>query len=205
VLRLVVAALAAAGGGTVVLSRRGRWTKRPLITVIAAAEDSRIAFVREAVDSWNRTFAELGTPFRLGELTVVEGSVPDADVLALGPRWSPTMPESLEHYAGDVLLVLSGASFISCTAPRGRRMVIAIKSQADFPLTLPNVARNVIAHELGHAIGLKHNSDPALLMCGRPAPCRPDLFQSEEPRFFPLSAEEKAQLLALYPADWTER
>jgi predicted Zn-dependent protease len=32
-------------------------------------------------------------------------------------------------------------------------------------MSLPNVPRNVIAHELGHAIGLPHNSDPALLMC----------------------------------------
>lgn len=46
------------------------------------------------------------------------------------------------------------------------------------PLTLANVARNVIAHELGHAIGLGHNNDAAKLMCGRPAPCRPDVFRS---------------------------
>jgi len=42
-------------------------------------------------------------------------------------------------------------------------------------MNLPNVARNVIARELGHAIGLGHNSDPTMLMCGRPAPCRPAL------------------------------
>ena len=35
-----------------------------------------------------------------------------------------------------------------------------------------------------------------VLMCGRPAPCRPDLFASSTPRFFPLTAEDKAALRA---------
>ncbi len=80
-------AIAATAG---VRSQTVRWTKIPSITVVSAEADPRIAAVREAVDFWNRTFAELGSPFRLGELTIVPGSVLDADVQALGTQSSNT-------------------------------------------------------------------------------------------------------------------
>lgn len=134
-----------------------RWTKIPSTTVVSAKADPRIGSVREAVDFWNRTFAELGSPFRLGEPTIVSGSVPDADVQALRSQvtdhtsW-PTLPESMKRFPGDLVIVLSDASFISYTARRGARVIVAIKNGNLPPLRLPNVLRNVIAHELGHAV-----------------------------------------------------
>ena len=187
-----------------------QWQKNPTITVISAAGDPRRESVRDAVAYWNRTFADLGTPFRLGEVEWVTDSVPDDDIQSLARQvryynpW-PTIPDSIERYPGDLIIVLSNARFISFTALRGNRAVIGIKDGTTPPLSLPNVVQNVIAHELGHAIGLDHNRDPQLLMCGRPAPCRPDAFEASAPKIFPLSEEDRSRLLELYPRNWPIR
>ena len=186
------------------------WDRVPTITVLGAADDLRQALVRDAVTFWNQSLGELGSGFRLGAVARQEGSLPDDLIVALSEStlsgMRPPFPERLGSIPGDIVVALSDAEFISFSThwPNGRGLV-AIKSIRSYPLTLPNVARNVIAHELGHAIGLAHNSDPTMLMCGRPAPCRPMAFQSATEHYFPLTGDEKALLLQLYPASWHTR
>jgi hypothetical protein len=190
-------------------TRQG-WNLVPSIVVVSAEGDPRQPLVGDAVAFWNNTLSELGSGFRLGALTQMVGTIPVDDLKNLSALYLSArppvleLPESVRRIKGNIVVVLSDGEFISFTARQatGDKVMVAIKDSRSFPLTLPNVARNIIAHELGHAIGLFHNGDPTTLMCGRPAPCRPDLFASDRTRYFPLTEADKANLQRMYPSNW---
>jgi hypothetical protein len=188
------------------------WTNVPTIVVITPEHDPRLPALHEAIDFWHRTLAELGTPFRLGPVTQITDTIPidyltTLSAQVLNRTGYADFPDSIQKLPGDLIVVLSEGDFISFAArsPAGGKVLVGIKSSRRYPLTLPNVTRNLIAHELGHAIGLSHNADPTMLMCGRPAPCRPDAFQSDTERFFPLTDQEKTRLMSIYPTNWPNR
>lgn len=204
--------LAALGAGLAVGAQAqppAAWTVSPSVVVIGDPADPRQALVRAAVDHWNEQLRLLGSGFRLG---AVSSSMLPVSEPALQAASRNRLSESAHAEAvvpgelpGDITIVLGQSSFVSFATPPlavGRRLV-GIRGIDGPPLNLPNVARNLIAHELGHAIGLGHNADPSSLMCGRPAPCRPALFESAQPRFFPLTGAERETLLRLYPASWS--
>jgi hypothetical protein len=157
-------------------------TKVPRI-LISGSSDARVPLVHAAVSHWNGIFAGIGSGFRLGPVS---------------------QSGSASGQPGAIVVVLSDGEFISHVnrLPGGQGAVAMIRNTNSSPTSLPNVMRNVIAHELGHAIGIGHNSNPAMLMCGRPAPCRPALFASQTAHYFPLSGAERSRLLAMYPPGW---
>ena len=145
-----------------------------------------------------------GAALRLPIPTRADVPIPERELQevsdAVIKRRPVVIPQSLHELPGDLAIVLAQSPFVSFASPPygdGKR-VIGIRGKGSW-LNLPNVMRNVIAHELGHAVGLRHNADPTLLMCGRPAPCDPFIYQSDTARFFPLADEERAALRRMYP------
>ena len=186
------------------------WNKIPAIVIVGSDEDPRFQAALEAIEFWNTTFSEIGSPFHLGTVTHRTQEISYDDYLSklskhvLEGRTKPRMPKDLRTLPEDLIILFSDVEIISFSSrhPSEGKVIVGIRSHLAYPLILPNVKRNLVAHELGHAIGLGHNDDPTKLMCGRPAPCRPSLFESQEPRFFPLTDQEKQQLLKMYPPEW---
>jgi hypothetical protein len=186
------------------------WRHTPSITVVSVAGDLRLQAVDEAISFWNRTLEEIGSGFRLGPVTRKDQPVPEEALQSLSTSTldhagePSNIPQTFRDLPGDLTIFLATSEFVSFVGPfdANSKRVVGIRGTSFPPMNLPNVPRNVIAHELGHAIGLGHNSDPTTLMCGRPAPCRPSLFRSDQPLMFPLTDVEKRRLLTMYPPHW---
>jgi len=178
------------------------------VSILGAPSDPRIAPVREAICHWNGELRRLGRQVQLDSGIVRTKSVPD-DVLRAasrevmigrGPATS-RLRSSLSNLPADIVIALSDTDLISFGVPwrAGSQGVVALRRSDIPPLSLPNTVRNVVAHELGHVLGLAHNRDSTTLMCGRPAPCRPAVFASDTPRFFPLTASDERQIRQRWP------
>jgi len=178
------------------------WEEIPTIVLVSVEDDFRVPALREAVDFWNAEFAQLGSPFRFGAIVHSLRSIAASDLHAL-QAGSPLAPlvNSMREANGDVTVVLSDdAGFIpfAFPSPTHRKVLVAIPSLSKLP-SWPGYARNVVAHELGHAVGLGHNDDATSLMCGRRT-ARCDFLPKDG--FAPLTSAEKAKLLEMYPPTW---
>ena len=105
-------------------------------------------------------------------------------------------PEAVIAVRGDIVLLLSTERILSFAWPIDgpSRFLVAVRSDRISPLNDPSTARNVIAHELGHTLGLTHNTQPGTLMCGS---CELGM-PGEATGFLPLTDDERARLRELH-------
>ena len=107
----------------------------PYARLIVPENDARIPVAREAVDFWNRTFAELGTPFRLGPMMPITAAVrvdvlQDLSARVVGRGEPVDFPASVQNLPGDVVMVLSDGDFVSFAArsSSSKKVIIGIRS-----------------------------------------------------------------------------
>jgi len=178
------------------------------IAILGDAQDSRVAPTREAIGFWSDEFRRLERRVQFDSGTLRADSIPDDVVRAAqsevvfggGPATNRLLAQ-LSQVPADIVIILTHTDLISFSVfwRQGEKGVVALRRADIWPLSLPNTVRNVAAHEMGHVLGLTHNSDSTTLMCGRPASCRPVAFVSQTPRFFPLTPDDERWIASRWP------
>jgi hypothetical protein len=139
------------------------WRKIPSITIVAAENDFRTQFVREAIDYWNGQFRRMGSRFRLGSLTNMTGVLPVEDLKAFWEKQltmtDVDLPVSVREVDGDVIVALSDGDFraFSYRTQWSSKSLIAIPRLPEASLEilenrlgLARIVSHAIAHEFGH-------------------------------------------------------
>lgn len=195
----------AIGAAVVAAVPSGVWAQplreRQVVVVRVADHDARPSVASEAIAFWNQVLTELQLGTRLVETTLTATSQSErilenytravwqqAGRLSPGSRGPKEPP--LGGLGADVVVFLSRQPTMSFAWP--------LLQSSGFFVAVPSatVTRNIIAHELGHALGLTHHDDSNVLMC---SPCQEGRSE-EDGSFLPLTRDDRLRLRELHAA-----
>ena len=114
-----------------------------------------------------------------------------------GGPGEPDAPAEITDLGVEAVVLLSRQDLMSFAWPVPRRPghFVAIEEDRTAMAVNPNIARNIIAHEIGHTLGLRHNRDPTTLMCG---PCRTHELAVDRPEYMRLTERDRQRLIERY-------
>ena len=189
----------------------GQVVERQVVIVVQRADDARITQTREAIGFWNTTLAELGVAVRLRESALVVSS-PSGRAIETFARFvsqrggripkgasGPQPPAALSELTGDIVVLLSRQPLLPFAWPLtgSPEYFVAIRTPEPGRPNDATVLRNIIAHELGHTLGLTHHRTSITLMCG---PCSSVAAADSTLEWLPLTDVDRERLRALHPA-----
>ena len=190
----------------------GQVLEHRVVIITPDAADERVTQTREAVAFWNRTLSDLDLGVRLREAELIIAS-PDSRALenyarqvsqrgGRVPRGAagPQPPSELTDLQADIVVLLSRQPLMPFAWPLPSSAwspgyFVAIRTAEPRRPSDDKVLRNVIAHELGHTLGLTHNRATATLMCG---PCSSVAAEDNPLKWLPLTADDRDRLRALH-------
>lgn len=190
---------------TAVAAAHAEPTEHRVVIIAYDTNDVRLPMALDAIAFWNGVMADLDLPVRLVEEIHVASPITRtlenyarsisqrAGRLRGGPG-EPDAPAGITDLGVDAVLLLSRQDLMSFAWPLPRRTghFVAIEEDRTAMAVNPNIARNIIAHEIGHTLGLGHNRDPTTLMCG---PCRTHELAADRPEYMRLTERDHRRLI----------